>query len=140
MSLRVNGIGKSYPTRSGPLVVLRDISFSLEAGQSLAITGPSGSGKSTLLSILGTLETPTAGHVSLQATNPFTLSQVELAHFRNTKIGFVFQDHYLLPQCTVLENVLIPTLALPGHDYLQPRARELLHAVGLSSRLEHYPA
>jgi lipoprotein-releasing system ATP-binding protein len=102
--------------------------------------GPSGSGKSTLLYILGTLETPSAGSVTLDGGNPFELSENELAAFRNKTVGFVFQDHCLLPQCSVLENVLTPTLvAEPGGDYLE-RARWLLEQVGLSERMEHRPA
>ena len=102
--------------------------------------GPSGSGKSTLLYILGALEPPSAGTVSLDDQNPFELGERELAAFRNKKIGFVFQDHCLLPQCSVLENVLTPSLvAEPGKDYVV-RARRLLDQVGLAERLEHRPA
>src|ERR1043165_4102661 len=100
MSLAVESIEKSYPTRSGPLVVLRGISFALDSGQSLAIMGPSGSGKSTLLSIVGALDSPTAGHVQLDDCDPFTLPEKDLARFRNARVGFVFQDHHLLPQCS----------------------------------------
>src|SRR5216684_3422704 len=114
MSLNVTHLCKDYPTRSGPLSVLRDISFSLERGETLAIMGPSGSGKSTLLHLLGTLDKPTAGTVTLDGKDPFALSDSNLADFRNLQIGFVFQDHHLLPQCSVLENVLIPTLV--NHD------------------------
>ncbi len=91
MSLIVEHLGKEYPTRSGPLTVLRDISFTLEPGESLAIMGPSGSGKSTLLHILGTLDTPTSGRVTLEGIDPFRLQERELAAFRNRRIGFVFQ-------------------------------------------------
>ena len=102
--------------------------------------GPSGSGKSTLLYILGALEPPSAGTVSLDGENPFELSESKLAAFRNKKIGFVFQDHCLLPQCSVLENVLTPSLvAGPGKDYVA-RARKLLEQVGLADRLKHRPA
>jgi len=141
MSLIVEHLGKEYPTRSGPLTVLRDISFTLEPGESLAIMGPSGSGKSTLLHILGTLDTPTSGRVTLEGIDPFRLQERELAAFRNRRIGFVFQDHHLLPQCNVLENVLIPTLVSnrPAAE-VQRRARELLDRVGLSQRLHHRPA
>src|SRR5580765_6062406 len=111
MTLSVNHLCKDFPTRSGPLPVLRDISFSLNAGDALAVMGPSGSGKSTLLHILGTLDQPTSGNILLEGRDPFALPERELADFRNRHIGFVFQDHYLLPQCSVLENVLIPTLA-----------------------------
>jgi lipoprotein-releasing system ATP-binding protein len=141
MSLTVTHLCKDYPTRSGPLSVLRDISFSLERGEALAVMGPSGSGKSTLLHLLGTLDNPTSGTVTLDGKDPFILSDAELADFRNQQIGFVFQDHHLLPQCSVLENVLIPTLV--NHDKkidLPKRAKELLERVGLSERLHHRPA
>jgi lipoprotein-releasing system ATP-binding protein len=141
MSLRVHHLGKDYPTRSGSLTVLRDIDFELVPGQALAVMGPSGSGKSTLLHILGTLDQPTSGSVELDGRNPFALPERQLADFRNRHIGFVFQDHYLLPQCSVLENVLIPTLA--GHDDRKAAevwARELLERVGLAARLDHRPA
>jgi lipoprotein-releasing system ATP-binding protein len=141
MTLSVSHLCKDYPTRSGPLPVLRDISLELVPGQALAVMGPSGSGKSTLLHILGTLDLPTAGTVRLEGRDPFALTERELADFRNRHIGFVFQDHYLLPQCSVLENVLIPTLA--GHDdrvAAESWARQLLERVGLSNRLDHRPA
>jgi lipoprotein-releasing system ATP-binding protein len=103
--------------------------------------GPSGSGKSTLLHILGTLDQPTAGSVQIDGKNPFGLAERDLADFRNRHIGFVFQDHYLLPQCSVLENVLIPTLvAKDGAADTETWAKQLLERVGLSGRLEHRPA
>jgi lipoprotein-releasing system ATP-binding protein len=140
-TLAVDAVAKQYPTRAEPLVVLRDVSLALDPGESLAILGPSGSGKSTLLQILGTLDQPTGGQVRLAGQDPFALSESELARFRNHKIGFVFQDHYLLPQCSVLENVLLPTLAdgRPTRADLD-RARQLLDRVGLAERLEHRPA
>lgn len=101
--------------------------------------GPSGSGKSTLLYILGALEPPTSGSVTLEGRNPFELAEKELAAFRNKQVGFVFQDHCLLPQCTVLENVLTPTLVAAGKDSYLDRARRLLDQVGLSDRIEHRP-
>ncbi|MBX3412949.1 MAG: ABC transporter ATP-binding protein [Pirellulales bacterium] len=139
--LIVEHVAKEYPTRAEPLVVLRDASFSLGTGESLAILGPSGSGKSTLLHILGTLERPTAGQVRLDDEDPFTLDEPRLAHFRNRRVGFVFQDHHLLPQCNVLENVLVPTLAEGGAapEDVQ-RAESLLERVGLATRREHRPA
>jgi lipoprotein-releasing system ATP-binding protein len=142
MALSVTDLSKDYPTRTGPLPVLRGVRFSLDRGQSLAITGPSGSGKSTLLHIVGTLDQPTAGTVSLEGVNPFTLSSSELAAFRNTRIGFVFQDHHLLPQCSVLENVLLPTLVsrTSKPDETLAYARQLLERVGLAGRLDHRPA
>src|SRR5947207_1182385 len=112
--LEVRDLAKDYPTRSGPLPVLRGINLSLDRGEAVVVMGPSGSGKSTLLHVLGTLDRPTAGTVSLDGTDPFALPEPELAAFRNRRIGFVFQDHHLLPQCSVLENVLIPTLVSTG--------------------------
>jgi lipoprotein-releasing system ATP-binding protein len=141
MSLQIDQLCKDYPTRSGPLAVLRDVCFELNRGEALAVMGPSGSGKSTLLHILGTLDQPTSGSVRLEGKNPFGLPERALADFRNRNIGFVFQDHHLLPQCSVLENVLIPTLVAKNHhaDCL-PWARTLLDRVGLSGRLDHRPA
>ena len=142
MALTVQNLAKEYPTRSGPLAILRGINLALNRGDSLAVTGPSGSGKSTLLHILGTLDNPTSGTVSLEGTDPFALPEAELAAFRNRRIGFVFQDHHLLPQCSVLENVLIPTLVnretKPADT--EAYARVLLDRVGLGSRLQHRPA
>jgi lipoprotein-releasing system ATP-binding protein len=102
--------------------------------------GPSGSGKSTLLYMMGALEPPTSGTVTLDGQNPFTLKEQELAAFRNREIGFIFQDHCLLPQCSVLENVLTPTLVATNHDDRTQSARTLIDAVGLTDRLEHRPA
>ena len=139
--LAVRDITKQFPTRAEPLEVLRGCSFELARGESLAILGPSGSGKSTLLQIVGTLDEPTSGQVLLGGDDPFQLSEPRLARFRNERIGFVFQDHHLLPQCSVLENVLLPTLAGSGAtpDAFD-RARMLLDRVGLSARLDHRPA
>jgi lipoprotein-releasing system ATP-binding protein len=138
--LSAESISKSFPTRSGSLDVLRDVSLTLDAGESAAVMGPSGSGKSTLLNILGTLEAPSAGRVSIENTDPFALSERELARFRNRRVGFVFQEHHLLPQCSVLENILLPTLAGHGEADGLDRARRLIDRVGLSERLEHRPA
>jgi lipoprotein-releasing system ATP-binding protein len=142
MSLAVRDLSKEYATRSGPLPILRGVNLSLARGESLAVMGPSGSGKSTLLHILGTLDRPTAGSVTLDGTDPFALSEADLAAFRNSRIGFVFQDHHLLPQCSVLENVLVPTLVSRGTDsaVTERYARELLKRVDLADRLEHRPA
>lgn len=133
-------VSKTYGAGEGAVEVLRGVSLSLEPGEAVAIMGPSGSGKSTLLNILGTLEPPTSGSVSLAGTDPFALSAKELARFRNQRIGFVFQEHHLLPQCSVVENVLLPTL-VPGGEprSSMERAQELLERVGLSHRLEHRP-
>ena len=141
MTLQVEHLGKDYPTRSGPLVVLRELAFEMQRGEALAVMGPSGSGKSTLLHILGTLDQPTTGTVRLEGKEPFALPEKELADFRNRHIGFVFQDHHLLPQCSVLENVLIPTLVgNGGRADVEGWARQLLDRVGLSNRLDHRPA
>jgi len=141
MALHVNQLGKDYPTRSGALSVLRGVTLELQRGDAVAVMGPSGSGKSTLLHILGTLDRPTTGSVRLNDTDPFALAEPQLADFRNRHIGFVFQDHHLLPQCSVLENVLIPTLvgSEPKAD-VEKWARELLERVGLADRLDHRPA
>src|SRR5262245_37033654 len=109
--LNVEHLSKEFPTRGEPLVVLRDVSLKLAGGENAAILGPSGSGKSTLLFIVGTLDAPSGGTIRLSGVDPFSLSEQQLADFRNRHIGFVFQDHYLLPQLTVLENVLIPAMA-----------------------------
>jgi lipoprotein-releasing system ATP-binding protein len=141
MSLEVQHLCKDYPTRSGPLPVLRDLNLKLEKGDALAVMGPSGSGKSTLLHILGTLDPPSSGTVQLNGKDPFALSEPELADFRNRSIGFVFQDHHLLPQCSVLENVLIPTLVSNDNGpEMESWARTLLERVGLSKRLDHRPS
>ena len=138
--LEVSNLSKVYPAPSGQLSVLSNVSIAMQRGESASIMGPSGSGKSTLLYILGALESPTSGQVFLDGDDPFTLEPRALAEFRNRAIGFVFQDHLLLPQCNVLENVLLPTLVgnpLPdGHA----RARDLLDRVGLSERLNYRPA
>jgi lipoprotein-releasing system ATP-binding protein len=141
MSLVVDNIVKEYSTPSVPLRVLNGVSFQLQRGENLAILGPSGSGKSTLLSILGTLEPPTFGSVQLGEQNPFALDERQLAAFRSRQIGFVFQEHHLLPQCMVLENVLVPFLADGAATAAdQKRAAELLRRVGLGERLTHRPA
>jgi lipoprotein-releasing system ATP-binding protein len=136
--LRLSQAGKSYPTARGPLAVLSDVTLALDRGEALAIMGPSGSGKSTLLYLMGALEPPSSGSVMLDGRNPFELRERELAEFRNRHIGFVFQDHCLLPQCSLLENVLVPTLVSPPGDYAA-RAGKLLERVGLSGRLDHKP-
>ena len=138
--LEVQSISKQYPTAAGPLLVLSNVDLSLKPGDAAAIMGPSGSGKSTLLYILGALEPPTSGTVALDGRNPFQLEPAALAAFRNEQIGFVFQDHCLLPQCTVVENVLIPTLVAKNTNGTVARARELVTQVGLSARADHRPA
>jgi lipoprotein-releasing system ATP-binding protein len=138
--LEVTNLSKDYPTPQGALQILSNVSLKLSRGDAVSIMGPSGSGKSTLLYIIGALEPPTSGTVALDGKNPFQLDAKQLAAFRNKNTGFVFQDHCLLPQLTVLENVLTPTLvAESGEDYTA-RAKELLDQVGLSQRLTHRPA
>jgi lipoprotein-releasing system ATP-binding protein len=140
--LEVAQVRKEYRAPGGPLTILSGVSFSLERGDAVAIMGPSGAGKSTLLYILGGLEQPTSGTVVLDGRNLYQLKEKELAAFRNQSIGFIFQDHCLLPQCSVLENVLVPTLvAQDAHSArYTDRARQLLDQVGLSARLRHRPA
>jgi lipoprotein-releasing system ATP-binding protein len=133
-------LSKSYPTPAGELSVLRDVTLSLNAGESACVMGPSGSGKSTLLYIIGGLEPPTSGQVELDGKNPYTLTPDALAGFRNRDVGFVLQDHCLLPQCTVLENVLVPTLVGENDASAPDRAKALLDQVGLGERLHHRPA
>jgi lipoprotein-releasing system ATP-binding protein len=138
--LEVSHLSKSYPSPSGPVTVLDDVSFRLSPGESAAVMGPSGSGKSTLLYIIGALEPPSAGRVSVGGADPFVLDPAALAAFRNRQVGFVFQDHCLLPQCTVLENVLVPTLVGEVDRDAPRRAATLLDQVGLSHRVHHRPA
>lgn len=137
--LEAANISKEYSAPNGRLPILENCTFSLARGEAASVVGPSGTGKSTLLYILGALEPPTAGRVTLDGRNPFELPERELAAFRNQQVGFVFQDHCLLPQCSVLENVLTPTLVAEPRDYVA-RARKLLEQVGLGQRLDHRPA
>jgi lipoprotein-releasing system ATP-binding protein len=138
--LKVENITKEYPSPRGTLRILSDISLSLSRGDAISIMGPSGSGKSTLLYVLGALEPPTSGTVTLDGQDPFQLNARQLAAFRNKEIGFIFQDHCLLPQCSVIENVLTPTLVSENHDNPDDRARELIEQVGLRERIDHRPA
>ena len=139
--LNVANVSKSYATQAGPIQVLSGVNLSLGPGDAAAIMGPSGSGKSTLLYLLGALEPPTTGTITLGGRNPFELDARSLAAFRNEQIGFVFQDHCLLPQCSVLENVLVPTLvASKANTDPIPFAKELIERVGLSHRADHRPA
>jgi ABC-type lipoprotein export system ATPase subunit len=150
--LKLASITKRYesPGNAGSLTILDNISFELAAGDSLAIVGPSGSGKSTLLQIIGTLDQPTSGTVTLDGQDLNQLDELQLAAVRNRDIGFVFQAHYLLPQCTVLENVLVPTLAKTPRatakaspkqtESAESRADRLLKRVGLAERASHRPA
>lgn len=139
--LKVENLSKEYSTPAGPLRIVSDVSLTLPPGSAVSIMGPSGSGKSTLLYMIGALEPPSSGTVTLQGQNPFLLNPKELAAFRNQQIGFVFQDHCLLPQCSVIENVLTPTMvAAAANGEPTRRATELLKQVGLAERLEHRPA
>ncbi len=139
--LVVKGLSKEFPTPTEPLRVLQNVDLQLEPGNNLAIVGPSGCGKSTLLHIIGTLDEPTSGSVNLDGTNPFELSPSQLAEFRNQQIGFVFQEHYLLPQLSAIENVLVPCLAKGSttNDSVE-RGKSLLDRVGLASRMDHRPS
>jgi len=142
--LELVNVAKSYesPGTGGSVCVLKDITLKVEKGESLVIVGPSGSGKSTLLNIIGALDEPTSGRVLFDARDLTKQSDVELARIRNRQIGFVFQLHHLLPQCTVLENVLVPTLVDRSHSSkqeAQERAANLLERVGLQDHLLHRP-
>ena len=142
--LELAAVTKGYAAAGGtaPLPVLRGVDLRLASGEAVAIVGPSGSGKSTLLNIIGTLDRPDSGRVALNGTDLTTLGEPDLARVRSREIGLVFQLHHLLPQCTVLENVLVPTLADgPDRRAEAPadRARRLLQRVGLSDRLSHRP-
>jgi lipoprotein-releasing system ATP-binding protein len=132
---------KVYQTPSEEIVVLNGVSFALQAGENMAIVGPSGAGKSTLLQILGALDRPTSGSVSVGGVDPFTMNENQQARFRNEKIGFIFQDHHLLPQWNVLENTLLPALASGNPSVeVRDRAVRLLERVGLQHRMTHLPS
>lgn len=120
--------------------MLEKVDLDLELGDALSIMGPSGSGKSTLLQILGLLDPPTSGELVFDGVEPWKLKESAQAKFRNSRIGFIFQDHCLLPQCTVLENVLTPTLVGDREESFVERARELVERVGLTARIDHFPA
>ena len=139
-ALVVDGVAKSFDTPAGPNPVLRDVSFEAWPGGTVAIVGPSGSGKSTLLNIIGSLEPPTAGTVRLGETVVTSLRGRALASFRARRVGFIFQDHHLLPQLTAWENVMLPSLAIGGSHRAEYRARELLERVGVAHRADAFPA
>ena len=141
MLLKLTRVSKSYasPDRGAAVEVLRDVNFELASGEPVAVIGPSGSGKSTLLNLMGALDHPTGGTVSLDGRDLSGLGEKELAAIRNRQIGFIFQLHHLLPQCTVLENVLIPTLTARASETDIARAKRLLERVGLTHRLGHRP-
>lgn len=138
--LELSGVTKSYRSPGGvETPVLRGVDLAVAPGASLAISGPSGCGKSTLLNIIGTLDRPSAGKVSLAGRDLTALSEAELSDVRSRVIGFVFQLHHLLPQCSILENVLVPTLTGRSPEGAPDRARKLLERVGLGARLGHRP-
>jgi ABC-type lipoprotein export system ATPase subunit len=140
--LKLEGVTKRYETGGegeGP-EVLKGVDLEIAPGESLSVVGPSGCGKSTLLNIMGTLDRPTSGSVRFEGRDVTAMDDAELAHLRSARIGFIFQLHHLLPQCTALENVLVPTLAAGGGDGMaEARARELLDRVGLGERLDYRP-
>ncbi|MFN0105776.1 MAG: ABC transporter ATP-binding protein [Bryobacteraceae bacterium] len=138
--LQARAISKTYESAAGPVPVLEDVNLDLEMGDALSIMGPSGSGKSTLLHILGLLDPPTAGQLVFDGVAPWGLKENEQARFRNTRIGFIFQDHCLLPQCTVLENVLAPTLVGEHEVSAHARAKDLIDRAGLTPRIDRFPA
>ncbi len=140
-TLVAENLSKQYPTRGEPLRILHDLNLELSAGENVAIVGPSGSGKSTLLHILGTLDTPSSGSILFDGENPFAMDEQTLADFRNKNIGFIFQEHHLLPQLSVFENILVPTLASgkPTEADIE-RAEKLIERVGLTDRSHHRPA
>lgn len=141
--LKLQHISKNFPSAEGKqLSILADVQLELEAGESLAIIGPSGSGKSTLLNLIGTLDRPSSGQITLAGRDITQLDDVTLAGVRNREIGFIFQGHHLLPQCTVLENVLVPTLASKDPALRKgalERAKGLIERVGLTARSHHRP-
>ncbi len=141
ITLKVSNVSKSFLAGEHSVNVLNNVSLELSSGGSAAIMGPSGSGKSTLLHLIGTLDKPSSGTIEMNGKNPFLLSEPELARFRNSQIGFVFQDHHLLPQYSVIENVMLPALAFDrGNDNPESRAKALLERVGLLHRLDYRPA
>jgi len=141
ISLRLTQVEKHFETETRRVEVLREVSFAMMGGEALTIMGPSGSGKSTLLHLIGTLDQPSSGNIEINQQTPFSLPEPELAKFRNQVIGFIFQDHHLLPQFSVLENVLVPTWAFKNiNKDAKKHAHELLERVGLSHRLEYRPA
>ncbi len=139
--LQMHGVSRTFQSGGEPINILKNVSLRVSSGDALAIRGPSGCGKTTLLHIAGTLDKPTSGIVEILGENPWTLTSDRLASFRNQYIGFIFQEHQLLPQCSVLENVLLPTLAgFTTEEHPRQRAMELLTRVGLQHRLSHRPS
>lgn len=145
MLLEVDHVVKKFahPSGEGEVIVLRDITFAVSKGEAVAVIGPSGSGKSTFLNIIGALDSPSSGVVKIDGKDLAGLGNIELSEIRNRQIGFVFQLHHLLPQCTVLENVLIPVIPYAKDKDIEDartRALGLLERVGLKERLDHFPA
>lgn len=142
--LKLNGVSKAYESLAdgGAVDVLKDITLEIASGESVSIVGPSGSGKSTFLNIVGTLDQPTSGSVALDGEDLANLDEQRLAEIRNREIGWIFQSHHLLPQCSVIENVLVPTLVCADAELnagAEERARRLLDRVGLKDRIAHRP-
>lgn len=139
--IEVKNLKKQYISKENNITVFENISFSLDKSDFVSLMGPSGIGKSTLLNILGTLDKPNAGEVYYNGRNPFEMSEMEKARFRNKEIGFVFQFHHLLPEFTALENVMLPAIVYQKKNkYIQKRAKKLLDDVGLSHRITHKPS
>jgi ABC-type lipoprotein export system ATPase subunit len=139
MLLQLESVTKSYDGPAGPVEVLRGVTLGVDAGDTVAILGPSGSGKSTILNLMGALDTPTAGVVLLEDRAVAFLAETERAALRNERVGFVFQQHHLLPQLTVRENVLLPALVGGVTDEVEARAKRLIERVGLEDRVDHTP-
>jgi ABC-type lipoprotein export system ATPase subunit len=140
--IEIQNLVKRYSGPAGDITVLDELELKVLKGDSIAIVGPSGCGKTTLLNILGTLDIPSSGSVSISGKSLEGMDADERARFRNHTLGFVFQQHFLLPQCSVLENVLIPRLAgdwEEGEDETRERARKLIQELGLEHRLDHMP-
>jgi ABC-type lipoprotein export system ATPase subunit len=140
--IHASQISKTYASPAGPVAVLRELDLHVAAAETVAIVGPSGSGKTTLLNLLGALDQPTSGSLKVDGVELGTLDPLAAARFRNRSIGFIFQLHYLLPQCTVLENVLMPRLAggwAEAARATRARAEALLEQVGLQDRMSHLP-
>ena len=139
--LKVESVYKSFWNNRNEISVLRDVTFTIDEGEVVAIMGPSGIGKSTLLNLIGTLDTPDSGKIYFQGQNPFELPEKEFAKFRNTRIGFVFQFHHLLPEFTALENVIIPSIIYKTDiEKAESSAKEMLRRVGLEERVDHRPS